>query len=89
MSWKSYQDEDKNISVDAYFYPVDGVQITVNVWDDNEDDYYTVVDSRFICESFHEAMSTALMRGCDFDYWQADEQCANWGIFPPDDEEDE
>jgi len=89
MSDKSYMTEDKNISVSVHFYPVDGVQISVDLWDEEEEDYYTVVDSRYICDSFYEAMCSALFEGCDITWEQAESQCADWGIFAPENEEED
>jgi hypothetical protein len=80
-----YRTEDVSVSVS--FYPVDGVQICVRQWKD--DDWVEVVDSRFICESFWEAMFCALNdTGC----WEDEAivwQLAEWGINEPSDEEEE
>lgn len=75
-----------DFSVSVHHYPVDGSQITVWKWDD--DDWLKVVDSRFICDSFWESMFHAL----DYAGWHSDAivgQLESWGIEEPDDEEDE
>jgi hypothetical protein len=79
---KYYTAED--VSVRVHFYPVDGVQISVDQWQVNE--WVEVVDSRFICDSFFEAMCDALTR-TGMDWWEATELCFEWGIVEPEYEE--
>jgi hypothetical protein len=72
-------------SVMVHHYPVDGSQITVSRYDG---DYWaTVVDSRFITDSFWESMFHAL----DYAGWHSDAivgQLDDWEIFAPDDDEE-
>lgn len=76
----------KNLWVNVHHYPVDGSQITVYKW--VKDDWREVVDSRFIADSFWEAMCSALCEaGYDFEY--ADALCADWNIFEPEYEEED
>ena len=69
----------------VHHYPVDGSQITVWKWAKN--DWVEVVDSRFICESFWEAMCDALSYA-GYDWDNANAQCFEWGILEPDDDEE-
>jgi hypothetical protein len=75
-----------DLSVMVHHYPVDGSQITVMKYDG--DDWNTVVDSRFICDSFWEAMFDALFQsGLNSEHamWQLDE----WNIQHPNDDDEE
>lgn len=75
----------ENISVMVHHYPVDGSQISVTVWDGKE--LNLVVDSRFISDSFWDSMYRAL----DYAGWHHDAICGQleeWGIFPPEDDEE-
>lgn len=87
MSWKNYVSEDRNVSVDVNFYPVDGMQITVHKWSKKQRSWLTVVDSRFICDSFWEAMCDALSYA-GYDWDNANAQCFEWGILEPEYEEE-
>jgi hypothetical protein len=76
----------ENWSVSVSFYPVDGVQICVRNWTDDE--WVEVVDSRFICDSFWEAMFCALTEaGLNSEH--AAWQLAEWNIVEPSDEDEE
>lgn len=79
-----YKAEDVTVSV--HHYPVDGSQITVCKL--VKDDWVEVVDSRFICDSFWEAMCDALSYA-GYDWDAANAQCFDWEIFEPDFEEEE
>ena len=84
MSWEYYMSEDKNISVSVNFTPGDGIGIAVRKW--VRDDWVDVVDSLFICDSFFEAMCSALSYA-GYDWDNAAGQCFDWGIEEPDFEE--
>ena len=76
----------KNISVSVHHYPVDGEQITVWKW--VNDDWQEVVDSRFISDSFWESMCSALCQA-GYEWEDASAQCFDWGIEEPDYEEED
>lgn len=76
------------VSVNVHHYRIDGSQIRVSITNDKMDDWRTVFDSRVIADSFWESMLTSLCEGLDIDTEYADSICADWGIFPPDDDED-
>ena len=79
---------DFDVYVDVHHYRVDGSQIAVSITNDRLDDWHTVFDSRVIADSFWDAMTGALAQGLDIEYEVADSICAEWGIFPPDDDEE-
>lgn len=60
-----------------------GVQ--VSFWDG--DDFQIRYDKRVIADSWHEAITGALVDS-GFEWEAADYQVSSWGITPPDDEEE-
>lgn len=72
------------VTVQQYF--VDGVQVTVSIWDG--EDFVTKFDKRVIADSLWEAMGTAMVQGLDIEWEQADAQLADWDIFPPEDDDE-
>ena len=77
-----------DVYVDVHHYRIDGSQIAVSVTHDELDEWHTVFDSRVIADSFWDGMMSALCQGLDIDGEVADYVLAEWGIFPPDDDED-
>ena len=73
-----------NLSVWVHFYPVDGVQIQVDTWDG--DGWRTIINSRFIADSFFDAMFSALYQA-GFNSEHAGWQLAEWNIVEPEYEE--
>ena len=81
-----YNTKDGDVSVMVHHYPVDGSQIAVWNWDGLE--WNTVVDSRFISDSFWESMFSALSNAG----WDSDAivgQLEAWDILEPDDDDEE
>jgi hypothetical protein len=76
----------EDISVSVHHYPVDGSQITVRKYVNRN--WIEVVDSRFICDSFWEAMCDALSYA-GYDWDNAVSQCFEWGIEEPEYEEED
>ena len=85
MADNIYTANNDSLQVAVHHYPVDGVQVTVSIW--NGDDFVTKFDKRVIADSLWEAMGSAMTQGLDIEWEQADAQLADWGIFPPDDDE--
>lgn len=83
-----YTTFDKKFVVNTHWYPVDGVRITINRWTDDREDWITVYDSRVIADNLWEAMMGALYEGCGYESEEADYVCSDWGIFPPDEDDE-
>jgi hypothetical protein len=82
-----YTTDNDKLQVAVHYYPVDGFQCTISVWDG--DDFVTLYDKRVIADSVWEGIGFALTGSMDLDWWQADELLAGWGIVQPDDEEED
>ena len=78
-----------NSTDDLYQVSVDnrlqGWQVQVSFW--NGEDFETRYDAYAICESLHEAVIDAMMEAGII--WElAENYAADWGITPPNDEEE-
>ena len=62
-----------------------GLEIQVSFWDG--DDFQIRYEQFVIAESWYEAITGALVES-GFDWEAADHQVNEWGITPPNDEED-
>jgi len=82
-----YTANNDTLLVAVHHYPVDGVQVTVSIWDEQESSYYEPYDKRVIADSLWESVCCALVESYDLDWEQADSQCAEWGIYAPSDDE--
>ena len=79
MSDKVYAFEHKAIdyTILTHRYPSDGVQVQVNQWDDDEEDYVTVYDQRVIDDTYWLAVAGVMGGILDESYeelegWLAD-----------------
>ena len=81
----NYTAQGNNLQVSVHHYPMDGVQVTVSIWDGN--DFITKFDKRVIADSLWEAMGSALTQGLDIEWEQAESYLADWDITPPEDED--
>jgi hypothetical protein len=81
-----YTANNDNLQVAVHYYPVDGFQCTISIWDG--ENFVTLYDKRVIADSVWEGIGSALTRSLEIDWDQADTYLADWGIFCPDDEED-
>jgi hypothetical protein len=86
MADNIYTAQNDTLQVAVHRYPVDGVQVTVSIWNGN--DFVTKFDKRVIADSLWEAMGSAMTQGLDIEWEQADYQLAEWGIFPPEDDDE-
>ena len=78
---------DVEVLIEVEWYPVDGFQCRVNVYDTEEERWICGYDKRVIADSFWEGLGGVLCETLDWDWEQADSQLADWGIFAPEDEE--
>lgn len=84
-----YRTDDNNLVLEVSG-AMQGWRVTVMVWDNELNDYYTPLDRYMITDSLHEAVCWALTESYDLDWEQADFQAAEWGITAPEyDEESE
>jgi hypothetical protein len=78
----STKDDSWQVSIDPR---VEGLGVQVSFW--NGDDFDIYYEKFVIAESWYEAITDALCEsGWDWD--TADYQATEWGITPPNDEED-
>lgn len=85
MSFKNYTADSDNLQVSIHYYPTDGVQVTVSIWNGN--DFVTKFDKRVIADSLWEAVGDALTQGLDVEWDKVEGYLTEWEITPPEDED--
>jgi hypothetical protein len=66
-------------------YPSDGSQVRVRLWDGT--DWDTLYNRRVIADNWYEMLTGALV-DVGLDWEDADWAVNEWGIYPPDDEDE-